>query len=108
MDAIAQALQVISDWLDLGIYDFFGQVFKELVAWIVIAKIKFQLWALTFSWEVAKTIIFNLHLTDYIQLAWNSFDSTTLGYLNFFKIPEALNILMQAYITRLTLAVMGW
>lgn len=108
MEFVEQALQAISDWLDLGIFAFFAAFFKELVAWLVIAKIKIMIFTITFSWEVAKVIIFNLHLSNFIQTAWNSFDSITMGYLSFFKIPDCINVMVQAYITRLTLAVMGW
>lgn len=108
MEFIEQALQVISDWFDLGIFDFFTQVFKQIVAYLVVAQIKFKIWAITFSWEVAKTILFNLHLSSVIQASWNTLDSQTLGYLNFFRVPESLNILIQAVITRMTLNLMGW
>lgn len=96
------------EWIQVGIYTFFEDLLKELVAWIVISKIKFQIWALTFSWDVAKTIIFNLNIGSYINTAYNSLDSVLLAYLNYFRVPDAINLIIQALVTRMTLNVMGW
>lgn len=108
METITQAFQWLIDFFNTGIYLFFEDLLKEAVAWLVISKIEFQIWSLGFSWDVAKTIMFNLNVSGYIQSAWSSLDGRTLGYLTFFRVPDALNLLIQAYITRITLAVMGW
>lgn len=108
MDTLIEGIQFILDWLNNGIFLFFDEFFKQLVAWLVVAKLQFMLWTLQFSWGVASTIIVNLNLGAYIQQAFASLDSQLLGYLNFFKIPESINLILQAYITRLTLTVMGW
>ena len=108
INQILDGLQFIIDWFQTGIYTFFEELLKEAVAWLVIAKIKFQIWALTFSWEVAKTIMFNLNIGSYIQSAYATLDPTLMGYLNYFRVPESLNLITQALITRLTLNVTGW
>jgi hypothetical protein len=108
METIIEGIQLFIDWMNTGIYVFFEDLLKEAVAWFVIAKIKFQIWALTFAWEVAKTIIFNLNIGMYIEQSFSQIDSMTMGYLNFFRIPDCVNLLVQAAVTRITLSVMGW
>jgi hypothetical protein len=107
---IAGGISWIANWLngDEGIYAFFEELLQEAVAWMVIAKLEFMLWSMKFSWGVAKEIIFNLGIGDYISNGFGRLDPMLMGYVNFFKIPEAVNMLVQAYITRLTLRVMGW
>ena len=109
-ESIFDALQFIADWFvtDTGIYGFFEELLQELVAWIVIAKLEFTLWTLKFSWGVAQQIMFNLGIGSYISQAFNGIDSVLMGYLNFFRIPESINMIVQALITRVTLRVMGW
>lgn len=107
---MVDGIQWLVDWFngDEGIYDFFEDLLEEAVAWMVIAKLEFMLWTLKFSWGVAKEVMFNLGIGDHIASAFSSLDSTLMGYVNFFRIPEAVNILVQAYITKFTLRVMGW
>jgi hypothetical protein len=107
---IAGGIQWIADWLngDTGIYAFFEELLQEAVAWMVIAKLEFMLWTLQFSWGVAKQIMFNLGLGEYLSEAFRGLDPKLMGYLNFFRVPESVNMLVQAYITRFTLRVMGW
>lgn len=107
---LSSGIKWIVDWLngDDGIYSFFEELLQEAVAWLVIAKLEFMLWSLKFSWSVASQIIFNLGIGEHLSNAFSSLDPVLMGYLNFFRVPEAVNILIQAYITRLTLRVMGW
>lgn len=107
-DQVIDGIQFFIDWFQTGIYEFFEDLFKELVAWLVISFIKFKIWALGFSWEVAKTIMFNLNVGSYISTAFNALDSKLVAYLTFFRVPDGLNLIIQAYFTRLTLMVMGW
>ncbi len=107
---ISDGVQWLVDWLngDEGIYGFFEELLQEAVAWMVIAKLEFMLWSLKFSWGVASQIIFNLGIGEHLANAFSSLDPVLMGYVNFFRIPEAVNMILQAYITRLTLRVMGW
>lgn len=108
--SILEALQFIADWftLDDGIYAFFEELLQQIAAWYVVAKLKFMLWTLNFSWGVASQIMFNLGIGTYISSAFSSLDPVLMGYLNFFRVPEGLNLIIQAYITNITLRVMGW
>lgn len=105
---ILEGIRFIIDWFYTGIYDFIIEVFEELVAWIVVAKLQTMLFLMEFSWGVAKQIMFNLNIGDYISMGFSTIDPVLMGYLNFFRVPESINLIVQAIVTRLTLRVMGW
>ncbi len=109
-EALFDGIQYIADWLtiDDGIYAFFEDLLKQLTAWYVVSKLKFMLWTLNFSWGVASQIMFNLGVGNYISQAFSGLDPVLMGYLNFFRVPESLNLIIQAFTTRVTLRVMGW
>ncbi|HEX7763668.1 MAG TPA: DUF2523 family protein [Cellvibrio sp.] len=105
---ILNGIQWLVDYFNAGIYDFFHDLLEELVAWLVIAKLQAMLWTMQFSWGVAKQIMINLSIGDYIALGFSGLDPVLMGYLNFFRVPESLNLIIQAITTRVTLRVMGW
>ncbi len=98
----------IIQFIYTGVYEFVEEVLQELVAWMVIAKLQGMLFMMEFSWGVAKQIMINLNIGDYIQTGFNGLDPVLMGYLNFFRVPESINLIVQAIATRLTLKVMGW
>lgn len=96
------------DYLYVGIYQFVEEILQQLVAWLVIAKLQGMLFMMEFSWGVAKQIMINLNVGEYIQHGFSNLDPVLMGYLNFFRVPESLNLIIQAIGTRVTLSVMGW
>lgn len=108
LNTIVDGVVWFIDYLYVGIYEFIEEVMQELVAWLVIAKLQTMLFLMEFSWGVAKQIMINLNIGDYIQQGFSGLDPVLMGYLNFFRIPESLNLIVQAIATRVTLKVMGW
>lgn len=108
LDTIVDGITWIIDFIYIGIYEFIEEIMQELVAWLVIAKLQTMLFLMEFSWGVAKQIMINLNIGDYIQQGFSGLDPVLMGYLNFFRVPESLNLIVQAIATRLTLKVMGW
>jgi hypothetical protein len=107
MDFIDIVIQ-IRDFFTEGIYEFFYEVFREITAWYVIWVLKAKIAALSFAFDVASTIMTNLNLSQHLNSYYSMLDSRTLNYMAFFRLPDALNLLIQAYITRFTLSVIGW
>jgi hypothetical protein len=108
LQSIFDGVTFFVDFLYVGIYEFIEEVMQELVAWLVIAKLQTMLFLMEFSWGVAKQILINLNIGDYIQEGFSNLDPVLMGYLNFFRVPESLNLIVQAIATRVTLKVMGW
>lgn len=105
---IVDGITFLVEWIYIGIYEFIEEVMQELVAWLVIAKLKATLVLMEFSWGVAKQIMVNLNIGEYIDEGFSSLDPVLMGYLNFFRVPESINMIVQAIATRVTLKVMGW
>ena len=108
MDALIDGVQWIIDFFNTGLYAFVKETLQELVSWIVIAKLEFQIFMLEFSWGVAKNVLINLGISQLIDSSWAALDSDLLGYLTFFRVPEALNLRLNAYTTKIVLKTMGW
>lgn len=105
---IYDGLLWIIEFIYVGIYKFVEEVLQELVAWLVIAKLQGMLVLMEFSWGVAKQIMVNLNIGEYIDMGFNQLDPVLMGYLTFFRVPESLNLIVQSIATRVTLTVMGW
>lgn len=108
LTALIDGIFFVMEWLYSGIYEFVEEVMQELVAWLVIAKLQGMLFMMEFSWGVAKQIMVNLNIGEYIDQGFSNLDPVLMGYLNFFRVPESLNLIVQAIATRVTLRVMGW
>lgn len=98
----------IRDFFTDDIYDFFYEVFRQISAWYVVWVLKAKIFALSFAFDVASTIMTNLNLSQHLNSYYSMLDSNTLQYMSFFRLPDAINLLIQAYITRFTLDVLGW
>lgn len=105
---IIEGIRFFVEWIYTGIYTFIEEFLQELVAWLVIAKLQGMLVLMEFSWGVAKQIMVNLNIGEYIDQGFSNLDPVLMGYLNFFRVPESLNLIVQSIATRVTLRVMGW
>lgn len=95
------------DFLQHGIYDFFTKLLATWIIYSTIATIKFKLWSLTFAWHIAQQILSQLNIVSAIESAWGSVDSRIMSAMSFFRIPEAINIILTARLTRFVLKFMG-
>jgi hypothetical protein len=102
-DAITAFFVNIFVFINEGIYDLLTEVFSQLVEWYVIAAIEFKIFVVVFLWGVAENLLANIELSSLINQAWANIDSQLMSYLTFLRIPEALNILLQASVTRFIL-----
>ena len=95
------------EFLINGLYDFFTEWYAAFVIWATVSEIKAKLWAIGFSWDVAEQVINQLNISATLSAAWSSVDVRVLNALTFFHVPEAINILLTARITRFVLRFMG-
>mgnify|MGYP000367010323 CR=1 FL=1 len=98
--------QFVTDWLNNDMFDFFDNVFVQIASWYVIWQVEFQIVFLKFTWEVSKEVLATLDITTAVAQAWGQVDSKTMAYFNFFKIPDCLNILINAGVTRLVMTML--
>lgn len=79
----------------------------KIGAWIVIASIKSKIDFLTYSWSVAQEVLTQLDVSSTIEHYWGQLDSQVLGVATYLKLPEALNMIINARVTRYVMDVLG-
>jgi len=79
-----------------SLYDFF----VWLAAKIIIGLFLFSGWMIAFSWDVARSILDQLGVSELILHAWLAIPSEYAAILNFLKIPQAFNMVFSSIMTR--------
>lgn len=98
-------LQSISDFFTTGIFQFFSDLWAYSVTQLIILYFKIQLEALKFSWGIAQGVISGMGVNNLIQNSWSGIPVDVQATLNFFRIPEAVNLLISAVVTRFVMSV---
>ena len=79
-----------------------------LMAQLFIFYVKGKLWLVTFSWDVAQVVIAELNISAQLQAVWGGIDNQTMQTLAFFRIPEALNMILAAFPTKMIMRMLGF
>lgn len=107
VNSIVDINQELENFRSSGIYQFFTKWFAEFIKWSVVGWYKFKLQSLVFAWDVAQDLLSSLNLSNALNSAFSSIDNRVVSIISFFRIPEAINIILSAYTTRLVLSFMG-
>jgi hypothetical protein len=107
VNSIVDLRQQIEDFRSSGIYQFFTHWFAEFLKWWVVGWYKAKLQAITFSWDVAHEILSSLNLSTVVESAFSQLDSKVVSIISFFRIPEAINMILSAYVTRQVMTFIG-
>lgn len=108
INAINAFSQDFVDFTSHGIYALLTQFTAWFIKWYMVAMWNAKLAALTFSWGVAQELITSLNLSDLLDTAWGALESRTLSMLVFFRIPEAVNIILSAAVTKFVIRFLGF
>jgi hypothetical protein len=100
-------IQKFWDFLQIGIYDFFVDWFALFVIDYTIALVKFKIYMVGFAWDIAQSALDQIDLSGQLSEAWSGVNSHVLDALTFFNVPDALNIILSAYVTRYVLKLIG-
>ncbi|MFZ2404289.1 MAG: DUF2523 family protein [Methylobacter sp.] len=103
LDSVTYFFEFTYKFITEGIYDLAVWAFTKIVEMSVLASLNFILWALPFAWDVAKNIIQDIGLSTILNNAWNSLDSTILGYATALRIPDSVNLIISAFFTKFVL-----
>lgn len=99
MGEILEGIQAIYDFFTIEIYIFLGEMFSHLATWIVIWWFKAKVSMLAFLWGVAQGMLEQLNLSAFLQQHWGNLDNDLLGFVSRYKLPEAINIILNANVT---------
>jgi hypothetical protein len=107
------------DWIKDIIADFTATFFDGIAAFVHRAMAYFIIFAVTiklylfintleFAYSIAQEISKTLNLFGYLSSALSSLPSDLKYMMNLWGVPNCLNIIMNAYITRFVMNFMGW
>lgn len=103
LDQILDFFQFVWDFLSSGIYDLIKDGLVVLTKAAVYSWIQVQLLALEVAYEAAQDIVTDIGVTQYVRQRYSGIPSQTAATLEFFGVPQALNILFSALSTRFAL-----
>lgn len=96
-------LQSIADWFSTGIYDFFTELAAYFITNMMIWYWKSKLSGLEFAWGVAQSILSTLNIGSTIQSYWAMLPGEVASGAAFFRVPEAISLMLTALATRFVL-----
>lgn len=100
MGELLDSMQGIYNFLIDGSYTFVQEIFASLMIWVVTWMFKAKIAAMAFMWGVGSAMIDQLNITAVINTYWNDIDSSLMGFMSRYNIPEAMNLVINASITR--------
>jgi hypothetical protein len=107
VNAVVGFQDTVSTFLNLDLYTLLTKFVAWFIQWSMVVIWKAKLALLIFSWSVAQEIMANLHISDLLSTAWGGLDSQVSGFLAFFRIPEAFNMIISASITKFVFKLLG-
>jgi hypothetical protein len=91
------------NWLTTGIYDVLIWSYTQFIEYYTLAGLKFKLFALTFGWDIAKSIIIDMQLSQKLQAFFSVLPPDVSVNVTALRIPEGIGLILTAYITRYVL-----
>lgn len=103
LDQITSFFQFVWDFLSSGIYDFVKDGLVLLTKAAIYSWIQVQLLALEVAYQTAQEVMQDIGLAEAVRQRFGALPAEVVDALNFFGIPQALNIIFSALSTRLAL-----
>lgn len=107
LNLIVEFFNRLVDFFQTGIYDYTTEAYAQFVIWSTVSMIRFKIAMIGFAWDVAQQIIQQLSLSSYINQAFAQLDSVLFNFICFLRVPEFVNLVMSAFVTRYVLNFMG-
>lgn len=107
VNAINSLSHDIKHFFSVDIYHFFNKWFAYGLKYAALAFYKLKNFALGFVATFLEDTLYTITYGGDVQAAFSSLDSTTLTFLSFFRIPEAINIILSSYFSRMIFRLIG-
>lgn len=91
-------------WFTDELYDFVVDTFSYFVQVMVLVSIETSINTIQFAWDVAQDIMEDVGVSAMISQMYSGFSGVALDLLLWFRIPEIVNTLTSAYVTRYVLS----
>lgn len=100
-------LNSIVEWFTSGIYEFFADVFAWLLIKMTLATISFKVVMIKFFMTTGMAILEQLSISTILSQFIGELNSDALNAMNFFRIFDAMNIILTSYITKYLMKQVG-
>lgn len=108
VNSVVDLQQTVSNFFQTDLIVLLTKFTAWFVQWSVVALWKAKLALLGFSWGVAQQIMSNLNISSYLNGAWSSLNSSVLSMLTFFRIPDAVSMILSASVTKFVFRFLGF
>ncbi len=92
-------------FIKTGIYEYADNVLERVAAWYIIWNLEFRLFVLKMGVAVADLVIESFDISATIEDLLNDLDSRVLAFAVWLKLPEAINMVLSAYIVRFVMGL---
>lgn len=107
VNAINSLSYEIKHFFTVDIFLFFQKWFFYGVKYTAVVFYKFKNLAIGFVATFLEDFLYSITFGKDVALAFDSLDSRMLSILNFLRIPEAINIIMSSYFSRMLFRLIG-
>lgn len=107
MTEIFEALQWLVDWFG-SLKEAADVWFEQALIWLAAWYIETKIWVLEVVWDFASAVIDSFNLSGLVNSAFASVDSRALLYINYFRVVDCINVVLNACVTRFLLSMIGW
>lgn len=91
------------EFLNVGIVDFFISLGQYIMDSLECLFLKIALLMLNFLWAIVRVLLVDLNISGRLGASIGLFNSDVGAMLLFFRIPEALNMILAAFVTKFVL-----
>lgn len=107
-NAVIDFFDLVQNFFTSGIYSLLTEFTAWAIKWLIVFLWKAKLALLEFSYDVALDLMASLQISNYLNTFWSAIDGRIASMMQFFKIPEAINILLNAGFTRFVFKFIGF
>jgi len=106
-DGVLNYFDMIKEFITDGIFELLTSFIAFLVSKLTILYFKIMIFLTSVFWESSKLILENLNISGQINSLWGELNSDVLAYFTALRIPEAINMVLNAIVTRFSLSMWG-
>jgi hypothetical protein len=79
---------------------------ERIIIWLTIAYIEIKTSIIQFIFPIATSLITSMGLSDIVLSSWSAISPSTAGVLAYLYIPEGINTILSAFVTRFIMDMM--
>lgn len=73
---------------------------ERIIVWLGVAYFEIKIQTIQISYSIAQSILSTINISEIINQYWGGMNSQILGAITYLRIPESINIILSAMVTR--------